>query len=293
MARFYATFNNSTVSALEAASGSNYYQRKAFTNGTTLQTALVNARAALSSAVYAELTAGNRDGTLGRVIPVNAFTLDGSNLSWTNLYTNSAAEWPADPRVRPTAQITIANSTAVSPSDGGVVSQSLYTDATTALGNALAGIADGGPNGRIGLDPWRTLASLWHDHDLTYFAWDDFTPGTPQNITVGNLSSQSASSSFSVTLPWTQEYLADLAGSVRLFGRLDRSDGGGSQFTVFANNVIVSAGSGSASYTVTGGTLPAGQYQLTYRATFRDATITTHFGSIAEYISGVNFITLT
>jgi hypothetical protein len=58
MARFYASFDNSTKSALE----SDKFERKTYTNGSTLKTALVNARAALSAGFYAVIESVNRKG---------------------------------------------------------------------------------------------------------------------------------------------------------------------------------------------------------------------------------------
>lgn len=108
MARFYATFNNSTVSSLEDPSSTYRFQRKAFTNGSTLKTALVDARLALSNAMYNPSTAislTNQDGTKNIVLPTNAISISGGNLSFTNLYTNPGAAWTNTPRVRPTEQI--------------------------------------------------------------------------------------------------------------------------------------------------------------------------------------------
>lgn len=293
MARFYASFDNSTKSALE----SNFYERKTYTNGSTLKTALVNARLALSAGFYAAIEPVNRNGSLGITVPAGTFTADGTNISFTNLYTSTAANrdarWPADPSLRPTEQITASNATPVTPTDGGSFTQSLYTDAQTALGDALAGIADGGPNGRLGQNAWRTLASLWHDHDLTYFAWDDFSPGTPTGLTPTQPASQSRTLPLALTLPWNWQFQADRAGNAIVFARVDRTDGGGSQFYVAANNVSTAASTGSYTATIPGSSLPAGTYELTYRLRFQDPTITTHFGDIAEYISGPNFITLT
>jgi hypothetical protein len=203
MARFYATFDNLDVTAL----GDAYYQRKAFTNGTTLRNALISARSALSSAVYGKLDAVNRNGAAGVYWPVGSFSIGGGNLSWTTISKTSGAEWPSDPSVRPTAPLT--GGTTVS--DGGSVESSLYTDCTTALGNAFAGIADGGPYARLGVNAWRTLASIWHDHALTYFAWDDFTPGQPGSVAI-NVSTTQVIVSWPVSNNY--EFPADVLANV-------------------------------------------------------------------------------
>jgi len=289
MARFYGTFDNSTNDGLQAASGSNYYQRKAFTNGSTLKDALVNTRAALSSAVYAQLNAANRNGELGIVVPPDAITRGGGTLSFGNVYTNTGAIWPADPRVRPSAQITTANSTPVSPVDGGSITDSIYTNATTALGNALAGIADGGPYGRLGLNSWRTLASLWHDHDLTFLAWDDFTPGQPQGLTTGQMPNQPAANQLTLTTNWSSQFPADAAGSAVISAQLTRNGGGSS---TSLTNVIIAASGATYDWVIPGGTLTAGTYTIDIGVKYRDVTITTHFGLDATF-TDANIVTLT
>lgn len=285
MARFYATFNNSTVDALV----SDKFERKEYTNGSTLKTALVNARAALSAGFYAAINPQNRDGSLGIVVPQGTFTNDGTNISFTNLYTNPEAAWPSNPQVRPTAPITTSGSTPVSPTDGGSFTASLYTDAQTALGNALAGIADGGPNGRLGLNAWRTLASLWHDHDLTYFAWDDFTPGTPQSLqNTGNVVTGTSGSPASVamTFSWLKEYEADTLGGITFDGYITNNAGFTKTFTQNA-----SGGAGVITITVTDIDAP-GTFDIIGTATFYDVTINTHGGTPAT-INFTNAFTVT
>jgi hypothetical protein len=291
MARFYGTFDNSTNSGLEAGSGSNYYERKAFTDGATLKTALVNTRAALSSAVYAQLNAANRNGDLGIVVPPDAITRGGGTLSFGNVYTNTGAIWPADPRVRPTALITTANSTPVSPVDGGSITDSIYTDATTALGNALAGIADGGPYGRLGLNSWRTLASLWHDHDLTFLAWDDFTPGQAQDFLVFSNTPRAANETVTITFVWSgNEYHADIAtgGKVEITATIE-----GGFDIVTLNQEIVEASVGSYSWVIPANTFGVGGKSIDASIRFRDVTIITHFGTPTTYTQDSTFLVIT
>jgi hypothetical protein len=52
----------------------------------------------------------------------------------------------------------------------------------------MTAITGGSPYTRLGTNPWRTLASMWHDHDMTYFAWDDYTPGRPTSISINGVS---------------------------------------------------------------------------------------------------------
>lgn len=180
MARFYATFNNSTVSSLQAQ----YFERTEMASGTTIQSNMLAARSALSTAAYGQINSVNQDGSLGIVVPTDAVTRSGGNYSWSNLYTNTAAIWPSNPATRPTQQITIANSTAVSPTDAGTISDSLYVTAQASVESAMSACANGGPRSRLGVNPWRTLASLHHDHAFTYIAWDDYTPGQPGSLAI-------------------------------------------------------------------------------------------------------------
>jgi hypothetical protein len=283
MARFYATFDNSTVSALEDPSTTYRFQRKAFTNGSTLKTALVAARLAISDAFYAQIELVNRNGSNGVVLPSNAIGIGGGNLSFTNLYTNPGAAWTSSPRVRPTEQILTgsAGTNPVSPTDGGSISASLYTDAATALGNALAGIADGGPNGRLGLNQWRTLASLWHDGDLSYFAWDDFTPGEPQNILnpANTVSGTATGGNGQVVMQfdWDEEYPADLDGNIVIQGSIN----GPVAFTK-SFYAEVAASLGTTTITVTD-IDESGLFDIVGSAQFYDYTITTHAGALASF----------
>jgi hypothetical protein len=286
MARFYAAFNNTGISALEAINASNAYQRVTISNGSTLKDALVSTRSALSAAALAEMNAGNRDGSLGIVVPTDAVTRSGGNYSWSNLYTNTGAIWPSDPRVRPNAAITIAGSTAVSPTDAGSVTESLYTDAQTAVENVLSAMTGGGPRGRIGLNPYRTLASLWHDHDLSFFAWDDFTPGQPQTLTISGLG---GTTDFVAALTFTYEYLSDkrTENTAQITVTLTRTDGGGSQ--VYTQNrtltgVNYPSESGLNVAFTSDYPLVAGTYQLSVVFTIEDAVITTQAGTAATAV---------
>lgn len=190
MARFYAHYQNTTVSALEASSGNNYYDRRAVntTNAGTARTSLINARATLSASFYADIaTASNRNGNLGIVIPSDAYTNNGTTVSGANIYTETTpapgAVWQSDPRTRPTAQI-LAAGTESTIVDAWDVPTTEYNACLTALGDYMTAITGGSPYTRLGTNPWRTLASIWHDHNLDYFAWDDYTPGQPTSIAV-------------------------------------------------------------------------------------------------------------
>jgi hypothetical protein len=207
MARFYATFDNSTNNSLEAS----YYGRIVMNNGSTIKSNLLSTRDSLSSAVYAQMNSGNISGSTGVVVPGDVVTRSGGNYSWSNLFTNSAAIWPANPAVRPTQQILSENSTPVQPSDDGTFSDSTYVSAQSAVEAALTACANGGPRARLGVNPFRTLASLHHDHDMTYIAWDDYTPGQPGSAEINVTSTN-------VIISWTvannYEFPADVLADV-------------------------------------------------------------------------------
>jgi hypothetical protein len=286
MARWYATFNNTTNSGLEAGTTANFYQRVAITNGTALQSALVSTRSALSTAVLAQLDAANRNGSLGIVVPPDVITR-GANLSWTNVYTNTGAVWPSDPRVRPTAQILSTNSTLVTPSDPGTIINTLYTDAQTAVENCLTAMTGGGPRGRIGLNPYRTLASVWHDHNLTFLAWDDFTPGQVQGLTAVGLGSSGA---YGVTIEWASyQYLNDenQNGKVLVQASLTQTSGGSNYYT-FNSGYIQPPSSRSVLWTLSTPAPAAGTYTLEASVRVQDAVIPAHEGTQATFFqSGV------
>jgi hypothetical protein len=284
MARWYASFDNSTVAAREAAASDGYYERVNISNGSTLKTALLSTRQALSDAAYAEINAGNRDGSLGIVVPPDVVTRGGGNYSWTNLYRNTAAIWPSDPRVRPTAQILATNSDPVSPTDAGTISDTLYTNAQTALENCFTAMTGGGPRGRFGLNPWRTLASIFHDHNLTYLAWDDFTPGTVQSFTVTGLG---GTTNFVAALTWGSWQFpndANTGNTVDIAVTLTRTDGGGSQ--TYTENRTLTAGTYPTALAVNVAfpTVVAGTYQLNALLTITDAVIGTHVGTAATAV---------
>jgi hypothetical protein len=270
MARFYARFDHGVESSLEAQTTSNFYERRVITSATAsggniapgnpdLKTGLITSRSVLSDAMYAQMDGVNRDPAQGPIIPtsnaaqtVNNITRSGGNLSWTNIYKTTAipgVAYPADFRIRPTSSIFTddGNLTAASPADGGTISDSLYTAAGDAVYSIISSVKktksgtspapppyteDGSPYTRLGTSPSRTLHSIWHDVNLNFFAWDDFTPGQVQTFTASprangagvftidfnagsvtnGLMVESGVDSVFIRFNWTNEYLADLAG---------------------------------------------------------------------------------
>lgn len=283
MARWYSAFANSNIVALD-----NYSAQRLTMGGSpsTLKTNALNARAALSAAFAAQIDLANNNGTLGTVVPNDGYTRSGGTLSGTNLYTNTLAVYQSNPQVRPSSTtvpnptpITVANSTAVSPADPWSISETVYTDATSAVQAILTNIANigagtgGGPYSRLGLNAYRTLASLYHDADMTYFAWDDFTPGKPQNVNVVAF----GSGTVSFTITWNVQFPNDLNGQILITGQLERRGFG----QVASLNVTRAVGPLTEyNWEVSGLTTP-GTYDISVQLTLYDPIITTNVGETA------------
>lgn len=172
MARYYSTFDNSTVSALEVAVAGNAHLRVAMSGGAGLKADLITQRAALDSAVRPQLTSVNNDGTRGTVVPSDALVRGGTDTT-ADLYTNPDAVYNSDPSIRPTADITVAGSTPVSPANPLTIPNSTLDAARSAVN---AAVTAAGVYSRLGVDAAKTLRSLYLDLAMTYFAWDSFTP---------------------------------------------------------------------------------------------------------------------
>jgi hypothetical protein len=285
MARWYASFDNEEVEGREAAASDGYYERVAISTGSTLKAALISTRAALSSAAYGVINTGNQDGSLGIVVPTDVVTRGGGDYSWSNLYTNTGAVWPSDPRTRPTAQILSSNSTPVSPTDAGTISDTLYTDAQAALENCFTAMTGGGPRARIGLNPYRTLASIFHDHGLNYLAWDDFTPGAIVGLDADSIG---GATDLQVIINWTSyQFPNDQNPNSRLevYARLDRiEDGGTTNYEFNDTNVVPPTSPLEVLWNVgsVGSPVANGSYSLVVQVRVKDAVISTHLGELAQ-----------
>jgi len=290
VARFYAHNANTTVSGLEVINASNCYNKRTLdANGPTRRSSMISARATLSASFYNSINVGNRNGNAGIVVPADAYTNDGTNFSGPNLYTNTAsntsAVWPSDPRVRPVAQIVIANSNAVSPADNFTAPTSEYNSARTAVQDYFAAITDGSPYARLGLDPWRTLASIWHDHDIQYFAWDDFTPGQLQSFDVQLISGVGEPEEFRFEGNYQFKNDENPDGRIELIASLVGP-------STYSLNTLVVPTSGSFTYDwLPNGvaSVTPGSYTLSATARVRDAVIATHFGATASDTDSFNF----
>lgn len=173
MARYYSTFDGSTVAALEAAVAGKGFVRVPMTgDGAALKAALISQRATLDAAARSQISTANNNGNNGTVVPSDKLVRGASNTTGT-LYTNPAAVYNSDPSVRPTADITSAGSTIITGA-GAVVIPNTTLDAARAAVNDAASAA--GVYTRLGADGAKTLRSLYLDLAMTYFAWDNFTP---------------------------------------------------------------------------------------------------------------------
>jgi len=215
MARFYAKFDHGNVTSLNPDEHGKRFDKYVIAansaSGALLRNGLISSRSILSADAYASINTANQDGALGIIIPSDVITRGSPNTTWTNLYTSSVAGivWPSDPRTRPPSASILSTDVSIigpsSPADPGQVTDSLYVAAASALNDVISNIrvssagAASGPNTRLGNSGSYTLLSLFHDHDTQYFAWDDFTPGTPQSRPTINIQDTGPSGSVLLT----------------------------------------------------------------------------------------------
>lgn len=289
MARWYSSFTNSTVSSLEADSTGKRFQRKAMSGGATLRSALVAARDSLSAAVYAQLNAENRRGDTGICLPEGGFTMDGTNLSWTSLYTNPDAIWPADPSDRPNASIEAAFSTPIG--DAGSISQSLYNAAQSSLEDILTAA---GFRSRVGNSEAeeRMLRSLFHDHALSYFAWDDFLPGRPQNVVCPSIEGfKGNANSIRVDVTFDKEYPADVECEARLDATVYCNGSPAQSIDEWRDFNWTGGSTGLLSWNLPGGgVLPAGDYSIEGYVQFKPVGMSG--AGLSQYFSNAALMTV-
>ncbi len=196
MARIFSVLSGSTPTTLVT----DYFDSRNISNGISKRSGLIASRSAVSTDIYSELDLVNQDGgkgiyfppdllqTVGSLLSGSAYTssVDGIRIPTTNTYGTGTINYSK----RPTASIVSTDTTLVTPTvplDSADVINNVYLSASNAVKIVLDSITDGGPYGRPGNNPSRTLHSIWHDPDLGYFAWDDFTPGAPPTPTITNL----------------------------------------------------------------------------------------------------------
>jgi hypothetical protein len=229
MARFYVRFDTRSQADLD----SDFFDYRSSVgansaSGAQYRSGLISSRSLLSADVYDDLDSVNQNGGLGTYFPPDSgpFSTDTSTfVSWSTAYTSSiqgiaapatnryAQASPINYSLRPTASVLSTNPGvgATTPRDPVKASYQTYISASNAVTTVLNAIVGGGPYSRLGTVPARTVHSIWHDPDLTYFAWDDFTPGTPQTLKGYYLESsntgRTTTGSLSVTMSY--QYLND------------------------------------------------------------------------------------
>lgn len=309
MARFYAKFDSGSagwVSALDTTgSSTGFFERRRIAldsaSAAPYRDGLIISRSALSTDSMADIPPSYRDGSLGTIVPADLYTTDyATYASWSAVYTSSVNTppgviIPADYRTRPTASILSTNGTIGGATASVGVSYIAYASLSLAVRQVLDIIQDGGANlnspyTRLGSNPSRTIHSIWHDQDLQYFGWDDFTPGTPQNFTFTFPQASAGkvyiedSEDLSIVFTWTPEFQADRAGDVPINATTYRDDNATLidtlATTVTNGNTFYSWSVSAGNYGDNGSDPYSYKYDVNSDIKFRDATITSHESSL-------------
>lgn len=199
MARFYGRFDSGSANSQNTwvtALDSDYFNRRRIGadsgSGARIRNGLISSRSLLSTDALGDIADVYRDGAQGTIVPYDLYNTNGSTfVSWSKsgggVYTSPASTgWgvvtPANYRTRPTGSIASSNTLLTQRAYEVGVSYTTYTNATAAVKAALDAVQNGAgvvnsPYTRPGNDSSRTFHSVWHDENLQYFAWDDFTPG--------------------------------------------------------------------------------------------------------------------
>lgn len=304
MARFYAPFDPEyTNSTLENTF--NYNRRwiagGASASSATQRNGLITSRSVLSGQVLSQLDAANTfvTSTRGIIVPSDGITFGGGNMSWNNVYSGSlrGLKYESDPSVRISQSISINDTSligGVSPADSVSILQGYYYSASAAVNETVrlvifsgsASLTLGGPYDRVGNYPSRTLHSLYHDYQLTYFAWDDFTPGTPRSTilaTPANISNEYYyTNPFNISLGWSStnyEFKNDaLARPVVKLEMISESVSGPVTVTS-SGDMLLLAGESNITWSIANDPLNNGSlggigtYQLSASVKFRDHTL--------------------
>lgn len=200
MARFYARFDSGSANSQNTwvtALDNDYFNRRRIGansgSGAALRNGLISSRSLLSTDALGDIADTYRNGAQGTIVPADLYTTNGSTyVSWSNagggVYTSpSSTGWgvvtPASYRTRPTGSIISTNSLLTQRAYEVGVAYTTYMNATSAVRAALDAVQNGAgtvnsPFTRPGYEPTRTFHGVWHDPELQYFSWDDFTPGT-------------------------------------------------------------------------------------------------------------------
>lgn len=310
MARFYARFDSGSPSwnptaattVLLGTSTDGFFQTRSIAatsaSGALLRNGLIASRSAISTDIYVELDLINQSGGRGTYFPPDTFVVTSGVLTGS-VYTSSVAGIviPANYRTRPTASISSTSPlvTASSPPDSASVTYDVYVSGSTAVKNVLDGIVGGGPYARLGNVPSRTLYSIWHDENLQYFAWDDFTPGAVVGGTVtGTIDCLTlvASPAFgtyggTASISWNianPTYRNDVNPNAKMYiyTSTDQVD--------WTQLAIVNAEDGGYNYIIgpqtSTGDVPPTEY---IALQFADAVITNSFGSLTQASGNITF----
>jgi hypothetical protein len=217
MARFYARFDSGSngttwVSGLDStAATTGYFDRRRIgansASGALIRDGLIASRSALSTDAKQDIPFTYQNGQIGGFVPADNQSTNGSTFvsfsrAGGSIYSASTSAPPGiitpasntygggspiNYSLRPTASVFSTDTRLGGPTASVGVAYSTYTAANSAVSAALAAIGDGGtgaagtlnsPYTRRGQIPSRTFHSIWHDPDVQYFGWDDFTPGS-------------------------------------------------------------------------------------------------------------------
>jgi hypothetical protein len=321
MARWYARFDSGGYAPFNEANWNSGYAPtdliyreqlrigSAF-SGDRYRNGLIASRSLLSAEAYDDLTGIYRNGGFGVIAPGDLYSSNTSTfVSFSAVYTSSLTNPPApgiitpsDYATRPTASVLSTDTRLGAVLSTGVgVTYNAYASASNAVLDTLNACQTGDgtaktPYTRAGLNPSRTLHSVYHDADIQYYAWDDFTPGTPQNLSFV-ISDRfydppsgyyrlfvEPTDNINLIFSWGKEYKADLAGASLLTGSMVRDS---DLVVIDTLNQTVTGGdtfySWSLSSTAYGNNVNGVIYDVSSSVKFRDQIITTHTGSSATY----------
>jgi len=344
MARFYARFDSGSQTQLD----NDYFdKRRISTNsasGAQFRDGLIASRSAVSADVYDDLDSANKTSDRGTYFPPDAATFPTSTLlSWSTAYTSSVLgiKTPTSNTYggggainysqRPTASILSTMTAFVTksvPNDPVQLNFDVYKSASGAVTATLNQIQNGAgtaqtPSTRTSYDTARTFFSLWNDPTMSYFAWDDFTPGTPpgagyalgqslNTVTIGSTTYTNAlllesTEALKLTGSWSGQFRADFAGTSQLTASLRKTSNDSlvTSTTVALTALLPNLSDGlSATWGWSGltglGTVSDGDsYDFLFTASFSDAIIPAHTSSRAMirvpdlvHVVGVNAVSL-
>lgn len=206
MARFYAKFDAGNVSYLD----SDFFNKLRIHSGSSsaapYRDGLIASRSIVSIDVYNDLDLVNKDASIGTFFPADSASINipSNFISWSTAFTSSISgiktpsslpynaygsdTFNINYSLRPTASVSYTSSgvAPANPLDPVGVSYASYYSASQAVLDTINTIQTTQSNNtlltpyiRTGSFPSRTMHSIWHDPTMSYFAWDDFTPGIP------------------------------------------------------------------------------------------------------------------